>query len=300
MTSPRERPYVLHEALPELNEPVLVGMLTGWIDASSAAASALGVLEEACDMRPLATFDSDVFIDYRARRPTMELREGVNVRLSWPEIELKVGRDVAGRDVLTLTGPEPDAAWRLFADVVTDVAIELGTRIAVFMGSYPFASPHTRPPRLSASSPSADVIEPLPFLRNSVDVPAGIAAVLEHRFTDKGVPSLGMWAQVPHYLGTMTYPAATAALLEGLTTVAGLTVDAEAVRLEAAQQRQRVDQLVAGNEEHLAMVRQLEAMYDATASSAIGTGMGQQPIPSGDELAAEIERFLRTRRDDDA
>jgi len=298
MPTPADRPYELHEELPELHEPVLVGMMTGWIDASSAAASAMGVIDAACEMRPLATFDSDVFIDYRARRPTMELREGVNLSLSWPAIVLKVGRDAGGRDVLTLSGPEPDSAWRLFADAVTDLTIELGVTMAVFMGSYPFASPHTRPPRLSTSSPSAEVIEPYPFLKNSVDVPAGIAAALEHRYTDKGVASLGIWAQVPHYLGTMTYPAATAALLEGLTTVAGLIVDAEEVRAEAAQQRHRVDQLVGANDEHLAMVRQLEAMYDATATSAIGTGMGQQEIPSGDELAAEIERFLRHRRDD--
>jgi hypothetical protein len=288
-------PYELHGPLPQLSEPVLVGMLTGWIDASAAAASALAVLESACDAQPLATFDSDTFIDYRARRPTMELREGVNVRLLWPDIELKVGRDRSGHDVLTLSGPEPDAAWRLFADVVTELATRLGVRMAVFLGSYPFASPHTRPPRLSTSSPAADVIAELPFLRNSVDVPAGIAAVLEHRFTDKGVPSLGIWAQVPHYLGTMTYPAATAALLDGLTIVAGISVDTDDVRAEADQQRQRVDQLVASNEEHQSMVRQLEGMYDASLpTGAVGTGMGQ-PMPSGDELAAEIERFLRTR-----
>jgi hypothetical protein len=287
-------PYELHGPLPELHEHVLVGMLTGWIDASSAAASALGVLEAACAARPLATFDSDIFIDYRARRPTMELREGVNARLVWPDIELKVGRAPSGHDVLMLTGPEPDASWRLFADAVTDLATNLGARMAVFFGSYPFASPHTRPPRLSTSSPAADVIAPLPFLRNSVDVPAGIAAVLEHRFTDRGVPSLGIWAQVPHYLGTMTYPAATAALLEGLTIVTGISVDTDAVRAEANQQRQRVDQLVAGNEDHQSMVRQLEAMYDASQPAASIGGMGQ-PIPSGDELAAEIERFLRTR-----
>jgi hypothetical protein len=293
-------PYRIHESLPELRSPVLVGMLTGWIDASSAAASALAALETACGSRLLATFDSDVFIDYRARRPTMELREGVNTRLVWPEIELKVGRDRSGNDVLTLSGPEPDAAWRSFADEVTDLAIRLGTRMAVFMGSYPFASPHTRPPRLSTSSPSAELSQSLPFLRNSVDVPAGMGAVLEHAFHDKGVPSLGIWAQVPHYLGTMTYPAATAALLEGLSIVAGVDVDAEDLRTEAAQQRRRVDQLVAGNDDHQAMVSQLEALYDASQpSGAPLTGMGSagmgQSIPSGDELAAEIERFLRTR-----
>jgi hypothetical protein len=294
------RPFELREPLPDLDEPVLIGMMTGWIDASGAAAAAIAALDESCSTRPLATFDSDVFIDYRARRPTMELREGVNTRLEWPEIDMKVGCSVNGRDVVTLSGPEPDSAWRLFADVVTDLSVELGVRIAVFMGAYPFASPHTRPPRLSTSSPSGELIAPLPYLKNSVDVPAGIAAVLEHRFIDKGVPSLGIWAQVPHYLGTMSYPAATAALLDGLSTVAGVLVDTEELRVEAAALRQRVDQLVASNDEHQSMVRQLEAMYDATGAASLTGGMSSQGIPSGDELAAEIERFLRTRRDDDS
>ena len=68
----------------------------------------------------LATFDGDLYIDYRARRPTMELRDGVNERVVWPEIELKVGRTAAGSDVVVLSGPEPDAAWRRFADLASE------------------------------------------------------------------------------------------------------------------------------------------------------------------------------------
>ena len=95
-------------------------MLTGWIDASGAAAAAMATVQEEWSVRPLATFDGDTFIDYRARRPTMELREGVNVRLVWADIELHVGRDADGHDVLTLSGPEPDSQWRRFADVRVD------------------------------------------------------------------------------------------------------------------------------------------------------------------------------------
>ena len=143
------------------------------------------------------------------------------------------------------------------------------------MGAYPFASPHTRSaPRLSTTSKSAELIADLPFLRNSVDVPAGMSAILEHTFN--GVPSLGIWAQVPHYLGTMTYPAASAALLDGLTTVAGISVDASELRDEAVHQRQHVDQLVAGNDDHQAMVRQLESMYDAAPPTSFDGGMNQQ------------------------
>ena len=284
-------PYVLHEPLPTLDQPVMVVMLTGWIDASSAAAAAMATVQEEWSVRHLATFDGDTFIDYRARRPTMELREGVNVRLLWSDIELHVGRDSDGHDVLTLSGPEPDSQWRRFADSVSALAVELGVRQMIALGAYPFATPHTRDPRLSSSSPSADVVNSVAYLKNSVDVPAGMGAVLEHAFTDKGIPSLGIWAQVPHYVSAMSYPAASLALLNGLRDVAGLVVDAAAIRQETIIQRQRLDQLVASNDEHRAMVSQLEELYDQAQhqTDLLGTG----GMPTGDELAAEFEQFLR-------
>jgi hypothetical protein len=251
----------------------------------------MATVQEEWAVRPLATFDGDTFIDYRARRPTMELREGVNARLVWADIELHVGRDADGHDVLTLSGPEPDSQWRKFADVVSTLAVELGVRQMIALGAYPFATPHTRDPRLSSSSPSSDVVDSVAYLKNSVDVPAGMGAVLEHAFTDKGMPSLGIWAQVPHYVSAMSYPAATLALLTGLQEVGGLVVDAAAIRQETIIQRQRLDQLVASNDEHRAMVSQLEELYDQAKQQTdlLGTG----GIPTGDELAAEFEQFLR-------
>jgi hypothetical protein len=284
-------PLRLHEPLPRLTAPVLVVMLTGWIDASGAAATAMALAQQEWAMRTLATFDSDMFIDYRARRPTMELRDGLNARLVWADIELQVGRDSAGHDVLTLAGPEPDSQWRKFAEVVTDLAAELGVRQMVALGAYPFATPHTRDPRLSTSSASPEVVARYAYLKNSVDVPAGMGAVLEHAFTRRGIPAIGIWAQVPHYVSAMSYPAASLALLKGLHEISGLVVDAPMARQEAIIQRQRLDQLVASNEEHEAMVRQLEDLYDNQVHSGlIGPG---GLVPTGEELAAEFEQFLR-------
>jgi hypothetical protein len=294
MASP-DPTYRLHEPLPALDSPVLVVMLTGWIDASAAAAAAMATIDAAAKVRPLATFNGDVFIDYRARRPTMELREGVNTRLDWPEIVLRVGTDATEHDVLLLSGPEPDASWRWFADVVSGLSVELGVRLAVVLGAYPFATPHTRPARLSCTSPSVELVESVPFLKNSVDVPAGMGAVLEHALVDRGVPAIGLWAQVPHYLATMSYPAASAALLDGLAQLAGIRVDTAALRQEADVQRGRIDQLVAANAEHQAMIEQLEAAYDQIDQPS-GT-MWSGSIPTADELGAEVERFLREQDD---
>jgi hypothetical protein len=284
-------PYILHEALPTLRDPTLVVMLSGWIDASAAAASALAAIEEECESRPLATFDGDTFIDYRARRPTMELREGVNTRLAFHDIVLKVGRDTNGLDVLTLGGPEPDSQWRSFGAAMGALGKQLGVQQMVALGAYPFATPHTRPPRLSSSSPSEDVVAGLPYLKNSVDVPAGMGALLEHSFWDLGIPALTIWAQVPHYVSSMSYPAATVALLTGLQEISGIHIDAPDIRQGTIIQRQRLDQLVSANEEHIGMVHQLEAMYDTSAEESLG--LGSASIPSGDELAAELERYLR-------
>lgn len=287
--------HSLRGELPELQDAVLVLHFSGWIDASGAAAAAMAAIDRGLGgTRLLATFDSDRLIDYRARRPVMEIREGVNTNLTWDEIELRHGTDQAGREVVLLTGPEPDMVWHAFAADVSQLVAQLGVTAAVALGAYPFATPHTRPPQLSCTSPSAELIAPLPYDKGSVDVPAGISSVLEHSLTEVGVPALGLWVRVPHYVATMPYPAAAVALLRALEDVSGVRVPTAELEREAEQQRQRIDQLVAGNDEHREMVRQLEALHDQAAEQASSL---PGELPSADELAAEFERFLRDQAD---
>ncbi len=286
---------------PTLHEPVLIVMLSGWIDASGAAAAAMSVLESETSARTIATFDRDTFIDYRARRPIMEIRDGRNSRLVWPDIELKAGRDRTGRDILLLTGHEPDMAWSRFAQSAAGLAVEFGVGKAIGIGAYPLAVPHTRPPKLSCTAPAVEVVDRLPFLKSSVDVPAGMEAVLEHTFHEHGIETFGIWVQVPHYVSQMSYPAATVALLSALGEVTNLVVDDAGPRSEALLQRSRLDDLVAGNKEHEAMVHQLEQLYDADDPfdgdvrhhPSMGGPIDGNELPSGEELAAELEQFLR-------
>jgi PAC2 family len=295
---PTHPPYKLHSQ-GTLVEPVLIVHLRGWIDASGAAAAAMDVLENETEARTVAEFNRDMFVDYRARRPTMELRDGVSTQLIWPTIELMAGKDRTGRDVLLLTGHEPDTYWETFTEAVTCLALELGVRKMVGLGAYPFACPHSRPPRLSCSSPDESVISRLHYLKPSIDVPAGMAAALEHACTDRGIASLGIWAQVPHYVSNMSFPAASVALIAGLQEVAGVVVDASSIRSEALIQRQRLDELVASNAEHRQMVAQLETAYDQSGGGHTpGNGLPRpaieaQDIPSAEELAQELEAFLR-------
>jgi len=277
---------------PELHEPRLVVMLEGWIDASGAAAAAMAALEHDTDARELVTFDDDLYIDYRARRPTLELRAGVSTRLVWSSPRLLVGRDATGTDVLLLTGPEPDMAWHRFAATVTALAERFGVRSAMSLGAYPFATPHTRPTRVTATSPSADMIAKLGYPVSSVDVPAGMAAALEESLHNAGMATAGLWAQVPHYVSAMSYPAASVALLDALETITSIATPARLLRREVVVQRERIDHLVASNEEHQAMVERLEQLYDDDADTATDVHPALE-LRSGDELAAEVERFLR-------
>jgi len=286
-------PFTVHGELPELVSPTLIVMMSGWIDASGAAAGAMEHLINATASRDLIEFDGDTFIDYRARRPIMELREGVNTRIVWSCPEMRVGTDDDGRDLLLLTGPEPDNAWRHFSNTVAALAKQLGVEKMIGMGAYPFGAPHTRPVGLSATSPDAVIAERLSMARTTIDVPAGVEAILEHSMNNVGITALGLWAQIPHYVATMPYPAASAALVEAVCLEAGLTIDTSALRREAGGQRDRLDKLVAGNPEHGEMLGKLEAAYDAEHGTSGTMKPDETVIPTVDEIAAEVEQFLR-------
>lgn len=281
--------------VPDLERPRLVVMLDGWIDASGAAAAAMAALETDTDAREIVAFDDDQYIDYRARRPTLEIRGGVSTRLVWSSPRLLHGRDANGADVLLLTGPEPDMAWHRFSATVGALAEQFRVQSMTALGAYPFATPHTRPTRVTATSPSADLIATLGFAVSSVDVPAGVAAALESTLHNQGIPSAGIWAQVPHYVAAMSYPAASIALLDALETTTGLSIPAQTLRREVPVQRERLDHLVASNSEHEQMVARLERLHEDSEAEEQAAGPTLE-MRSGDEIAAEVERFLRDQK----
>jgi len=286
---------------PEMRSPVLLVSLKGWIDAAEAAADAMSTIEAQSDRLPVASFDPDVFIDYRSRRPTMEIREGRTDGIDWPSIDLWAGHDANGRDVLLLTGHEPDAAWNRFSAAIREVCTRFGVRMMVGFGAYPFPAPHTRPSRLSCTSPAEDLLASTHFLRTSVDIPAGMQAVLEQVLHGIGIPSITIWAQVPQYAASMSCPAASMALIDGLREVSGLCFDKRALEQEAIIQRDRLDRLVRRNDEHREMVAKYEANYDAAVQPTLPlepAPLRESDIPSPDELAAELEAFLRNGNPD--
>jgi predicted ATP-grasp superfamily ATP-dependent carboligase len=288
-------------ARPELDRPVLVMAPEGWIDAGLGGAGAVGALLAAMETELVARFDTDRLLDHRARRPLSHIVDGVYTDLVWPKIDLLAGHDADGRAVLVLAGPEPDHEWGAFAGAVAGLAEEFGVRLLVGLGAFPAGVPHTRTTRLAATASTAELAAQVGVVSGTVQVPAGVLAAIERRLSPNGVPSVAIWARVPHYAAAMPYPPASVQLLEGLAAVAGIRVEVPEL-VEAAQAtREHLDELTANSVQHMALVRQLEAQVDSEDAAggvpgegqAEATAAGWGQLPTGDELAAEVERFLR-------
>jgi hypothetical protein len=274
-----------------VQDPVLVVAMEGWIDAGLGAAAALASVLAQVDTEVVAVFDGDALIDQRARRPVLRIVNGVNEGLTWPEIQLRVGHDAHGKGLALLVGPEPDVRWRGFTADVVALAQELGVGMMLGLGAFPAPVPHTRPTRLAATATDQELATRVGFMPGGIEVPAGIEAALEVAFAEAGIPAVGLWARVPHYAAAMPYPAAAAALIQGLVDIGGLTLSAGELHDAAQRATAQIDELIANSEEHRAMVTQLEAQIDATENEQ--SGFDRSSLPSGDEIAAELERFLR-------
>ncbi|MEZ5266393.1 MAG: PAC2 family protein [Acidimicrobiales bacterium] len=269
--------------------PVLICAIDSWLDAGLGAARARAELISAGDVSVVGRFDAETLVDHQARRPVMHIVHGVNTGVDFPEILLQLGADAEGRRFLLLSGAEPDRQWRTLSRIIVDLARQAGVRHVLTLGAYPAAVPHTRPAKVVATASTQELANRVGFLPAQLDVPAGFNAAVEAAAATEAIAAVGLWAQVPHYVANLPYPAATVALLDQVRALTELSVDVTALQVAAGETRARLDALVASNPEHTAMVRQLEQAYDEQATPF--------PLPSGEELAAEVEQFLRNRDD---
>lgn len=291
-------PVSLYERHPHrtLERPVLVVALEGWVDAGLGADGAISALLSADPTELVVTFDGETLIDQRARRPVVHIAQGVNEGLTWPVIQIRAGTDRAGSDICYLVGPEPDFRWASFVSALVDLIGELGVRMVVGLGAFPAPAPHTRPIRLAATAPpsSAELVPRVGVVQGDIDVPSGVWGAIEVAVGDTGLPCVGLWARVPHYVAGMAFPAASAALLDGLAAVADLSIDTAELHTAADSSRQQVDELISKSSEHGDLVHQLERNVDTAEGNPLDIGQ----MPTADELAAELERYLRDDRTD--
>jgi hypothetical protein len=267
-----------------LSDPVLITALDGWVDAGDAATAAAEHIAK--DGEVVAEFDLDAILDYRARRPTLDILEGRMAEIGW--LTLNVRRVRAGeRDLLVLTGPEPDYRWQDFQRSVVDMAAKLGVVESVCLGAIPAMVPHTRPTPVLMTGVNRTPTEgdpPLPadFLR----VPASAVNLVEMGLADHGIPSVGFWAHIPHYVAG-DYVGGALALVERVGAYLGVTLPVDELIDDVQSERIRLNDVVAERPDAQAYLEKLEEVAPPTT------------IATGDELAAEVERFLRETTGED-
>ena len=257
----------------------MIAAFDGWVDAGSAATTAAAQIAEGGEL--VATFEGDLLFDYRARRPTLEIRDGRMASLNWRELTIRRSK-IGERDLLVLTGVEPDFRWREFCDAVLDIASRLGVAQWLSLGAIPAAVPHTRAVPIIGTESEGGLLRGnvRPGPEGLLRVPAAVLSVLEMMMAHAGTPAVGYFAQVPHYVSG-PYPVAALALLRTLERHIGVSIPAGTLEDDARQLGTHLDSLAKGDETTRAYVERLESMVD------------EERLPAGDELISEIERFLR-------
>ena len=234
--------------------------------------------------------DPELFFDFQATRPHVSLVDGVTRQIDWPDNAFFHARlPASDRDVVLLLGVEPNLRWRTFTGLIVGLARELDVDLVVTLGALLADVPHTRPAPVTGSASDPDLVERLGLQASRYEGPTGIVGVLHDACRGGGLPSVSLWAAVPHYVSLAPSPLAAAALCRRVGEIAGVAIDVGELEEAAERYVEQVSEAVAGDEETAAYVEDLERRADELRSV---------DIPSGDALAAELTRFLRERERD--
>jgi proteasome assembly chaperone (PAC2) family protein len=274
-----------------LERPVLIGAFRGWNDGGQAATLAAGYLARLWGATKFAEIDPELFVDFQATRPLVSLEEGRTRKIEWPENTFFRARiPEADRDAILLIGVEPNYRWKTFSELVTDLARDFGVELAVTLGALVADVPHTRPSPVTGAATDPQLVDELGLQLSRYEGPTGIVGVLLDSCRRAGIPSVSLWAAVPHYVQLAPSPPAAKALCERLAGVLSIEIDVGELDEAADEYVDQVSQAVATDSDTASYVEELERRADS-----LGWLEESGDLPSGDALAAEIARFLRDR-----
>jgi proteasome assembly chaperone (PAC2) family protein len=274
-------------ARPELERPVVVAAFRGWNDAGDAASGAAQFLREAWEAKVFASLDPEEFYDFQVNRPTVHLVDGVSRVIEWPSSEFSLARP-GGRDVVLFTSTEPNNRWRSFGEAVVKVSRDLGAERLITLGAFLADVPHTHPVPIAGSAPDPGEAARLGLSASRYEGPTGIVGVLHDLSNRSGLPSVSLWAATPHYAPAGANPKATLALVERLGRFLGVEVDPGGLPAAAQAWEATVSELVDQNDALAEYVRRLAEAHDEAAEPEVVVDPH-----AGEQLAAEVERFLR-------
>jgi proteasome assembly chaperone (PAC2) family protein len=276
-----------------LRAPALVCAFKGWNDASDSASTALTFVGGALGAQRFAHIDPEEFYDFQATRPRIKMVEGSARALEWPAVELYEARvPRAPRDLILMVGSEPSFRWRTFSEVVVELVEAIGAQLVVTLGALLADVPHTRPIAVTGLSSDPSLVARLGLAPSSYEGPTGIVGVLHAAFQSEGLPSASLWAAVPHYVAASPNPKAALALVRKLEGLVGVVIDAGELETAALDYERQVNIAVQGDPDVQAFVERLEQSAGEESEAE------PMPLPSGDAIARELQRFLRQRGDD--
>jgi proteasome assembly chaperone (PAC2) family protein len=276
---------------PELRSPVLVAAFRGWNDGGQGATLGGGYLARQWGAESFAEIDPENFYDFQAVRPQVSLEEGLTRKLEWPaNTFLHAPIPDLDRDAVILLGVEPNLRWKTYSRLVLELAQDLGVELFVTLGSLLADVPHTRPAPVSAAASDPGLVEELGVEPSRYEGPTGIVGVLLDACRQAGIPSVSLWAAVPHYVSLAPSPRAALALSRRLGELVGTDIDLAELEQAAEEYNEQVTEAVASDAETAAYVEELERRVDLMEAA--------EDLPSGESLAAELTRFLREREED--
>ncbi len=284
-------PYVRLDRRPDLVDGALVVAFQGWNDGGEAATSAARYLVEQWEAVSIGTIDPEEFYDFQVNRPTVRLEGGVSRVIDWPRPEL-FAASVGGRGVVVLIAPEPNVRWRTFTETILDACRDLGIGLMVTLGGFLTDVAHARPVPVVGSARNEDEAGRLGLAHSRYEGPTGIVGVLHDAANRSGLASVSLWAAVPHYLPMAVNPKAALALVERTSRLLGVPLETEPLASMAERWERGVARVLEENEELGEYVRRLEAAAEAADEQGLSP---EGPVPSGESIAAELERYLQER-----
>jgi len=277
------------EARPRLRRPILVAAFEGWSDGADAASTALSHLIDTWAARPFASIDPEEFFDFSATRPRVRLDDELVRRIEWPTNQLLAAPlPASNHDVVLLSGTEPHLRWKTFCGGLVEAIQSLGVEMVVTLGALLADVAHTHPVRVTGTAADTDLAERLSLRRSRYEGPTGILGVLSDALAKADIPTASLWAAVPHYVAQTPSPKAALALVERTASLLGVTADVVDLQLASSAYERKVTELVQNDPDVAEYVAQLERDEDTGPDA-------DSPLEIGgvDELAAEVERFLR-------
>jgi proteasome assembly chaperone (PAC2) family protein len=279
-------------ARPELRRPIMIVAFRGWNDGGQGASLAAGYLAKVWSAARFADVDPEDFFDFQATRPHVSLEDGETRKIEWPDNAFyHAAVPGLGRDAVLMLGIEPNLRWGSFSNLVIGLARDLGVEMMITFGSLLADVPHTRPSPVTGSATDPKLVEEMGLQYSRYEGPTGVVGVLHDAARKAGIPSVSLWAAVPHYVSMAPSPRAALALCTRLSELVGTQIDVSELEEAAEAYSTQVSEAVASDAETAAYVEELEQRVDVLPD--------EENLPSGDTLAAELTRFLREREEDD-